>query len=227
MATMQKLLPNPALERTLTGKPPGLRNASRPVCVAQPRRLAGARRSAPFVRPRNRGAPWRTNTQALDSPSLAAVESRTTKASSVAMRCPRVSHHRVIPWRRLASVACLLGSASISAYAGGYSACQSPGDPRPHLECGKGCPAGDRFVSYQHGDLAGCEAPIQSGCERIANLHYDLGWQGGNKSKFCRARGFEYGMVNLPNSNYKEQGGGWCYRGDRQACNDSLPSRRF
>ena len=59
-------------------------------------------------------------------------------------------------------------------------------------------------------------------CQLIKNLHHELGWNGGHKTKFCLRRGFD-GMTNHPNSSYKAHGGGWCYKGDVQACTAQLP----
>ena len=109
----------------------------------------------------------------------------------------------------------------------GYSVCQGAGQPQPYQQCGKGCPAGDRFISWNPNTQASCQSDMQPGCEKIANLHYELGWNGGNKSKFCRKRNFD-GMTNHPNSRYKgagSHGGGWCYKGEERACTASLPEK--
>lgn len=113
-----------------------------------------------------------------------------------------------------------LGAAQ-SAMAQGYSMCQFPGDNRPSLVCGRGCPRGSSTIAYNPGNHARCNKPTESlpeGCTKRANLA-DLGWSSGHKTKFCQRRGYD-GVTNTTGggNDYHKNGGGWCYSGDVKAC---------
>ena len=110
------------------------------------------------------------------------------------------------------------------ALSSGYSMCQGSHDARAHVVCGKGCPSGETLISWSPNEHEQCVARLQPGCTEVKNLHYDLGWQGGHKSNFCRGRGYD-DVTNHPGSSYKDHGGGWCYKGDRGACTASLPQQ--
>ena len=133
---------------------------------------------------------------------------------------PMLSHHA------LTGLLILLvyGLSVMDALATGYSMCQGPMDSKPYMVCGSGCPMGESFVSYSPNTPEQCAAHLQDGCLSVSNLHYELGWDSGHKTNFCKKRGFD-GVTNHPGSKYKDHGGGWCYKGDNNACTASLPSQ--
>jgi hypothetical protein len=124
---------------------------------------------------------------------------------------------------RAGAIVLAIAALPSSARADGYSACQGPHDDKPHLVCGHSCPQGETFISWSPNQIPQCTTILRPGCNEIKNLHYDLGWNEGHKTNFCKAHGFD-GMTNHPNTSYKQHGGGWCYKGDNAACTASLPN---
>lgn len=57
------------------------------------------------------------------------------------------------------------------------------------------------------------QQPPPPKCESVVDIR-SLGWRSGHKTKFCQARNYD-GNFN-PFSEYST--GGYCYRGDREAC---------
>ena len=93
--------------------------------------------------------------------------------------------------------------------------------------CGTGCPRGSTFISYNPGRHDRCDVgdiDLQEGCEAIKPLS-ELGYRSGHKTRFCKARGYT-SMTNYARSDYRDYGGGFCFRGERQACTASLPYPR-
>lgn len=134
---------------------------------------------------------------------------------------------------------CALGfglALSAGAEAAGYSTCRYPaGDVQ--ISCGRGCPRGTTFISFNPGSHERCDKNktssgdgmvnanirLKPGCKDVQNLKDDLGWRGGDKTKFCQNKGFS-GVTNHPGQKrYNAYGGGYCYKGDEQACVKSLP----
>lgn len=129
--------------------------------------------------------------------------------------------------------------ASSAGWAAGYSMCRWPaGDIQ--MQCGSGCPRGTTVISYNPGSHPRCDkgslgAPdgidadvdLKPGCTDVQNLKDDLGWpERGNKTKFCRKRGYD-GVTNFPGQHrYKAHGGGFCFSGTRAACTKSLPVKK-
>jgi hypothetical protein len=66
------------------------------------------------------------------------------------------------------------------------------------------------YTAYLMGDVSG------GGCNKVRNMR-ELGYGGGNKGKFCNSKGYE-GNTNFDGTRYYDNGGGWCYSGDRLAC---------
>ncbi len=120
------------------------------------------------------------------------------------------------------------GFSLAAAAAGGHTVCQGPGDSQGYIRCGRGCPSGHRFISYNPGNHASCSSGasggLEAGCKALANLHDDLGWNRGHKHKYCVRRGYA-SYVNHRGADYKDNGGGWCYKGEVEACRASMPRR--
>ncbi|MBX3634129.1 MAG: hypothetical protein KF683_01820 [Rubrivivax sp.] len=116
--------------------------------------------------------------------------------------------------------------APLAAVAGGHRVCKGTGDPNGYVVCGGGCARGEATLSSSPQSHPSCEPTYVMGCTEVKNLHYELGWSGGHKTKFCRKKGFD-GMTNHPNSSYKQHGGGWCYKGSSEACTQSLPRGHY
>jgi hypothetical protein len=59
-------------------------------------------------------------------------------------------------------------------------------------------------------------AASTEGCTKVRNLA-ELGWQGEQKQKFCKTKGFT-SSVNFQNAGAREYGGGFCYTGNPATC---------
>lgn len=57
-------------------------------------------------------------------------------------------------------------------------------------------------------------------CKEIKNIS-ELGWRSGHKHNFCVARGYT-SVTNIQGSDYRGNGGGWCFTGDLEACNSRI-----
>ena len=67
-------------------------------------------------------------------------------------------------------------------------------------------PTSDRFGVRSGGE-----------CIRVAPLK-ELGWVKGNKTERCQRSNFD-GVTNFPDAKYyRDYGGGFCFKGDRQQC---------
>jgi hypothetical protein len=80
-------------------------------------------------------------------------------------------------------------------------------DPMPNAAIG------DRYPSAAPATVRIQPSPDQSRCVEVVDIR-KLGWREGNKSEFCLGKGFD-GTFN-PFSQYAE--GGYCYRGNEDAC---------
>lgn len=110
-----------------------------------------------------------------------------------------------------------------SALAKGHAICLFPGDNRETVICEMSCPRGSRTIAIKPNEHPSCAGrtgagPLPSGCEKRDRLD-SLGWRSGNKTKFCRAKKYD-GVTNTAGggNDYRKNGGGWCYTGDRAAC---------
>lgn len=128
-------------------------------------------------------------------------------------------------------LAMLIGFTASYAHASGsgHTICQSPGDSQGHVVCGRGCPMGKTFISWNpraHPQCSGGAGgdipslPVLPGCSKLVNLK-KLNYVHGHKTKLCIRNNFD-GMTNLPNSSYSANGGGYCYKGDRAICTKSI-----